>query len=51
MFFGSLLKLAYSFLWQEFFVPFGYMYNGFGITFGAMGMAYLNHNLNHFSGI
>jgi hypothetical protein len=51
MFFGSLLKVAYAFLWQEVFVPFGFMYNEFGITFGAMGMAYLNHNLNHFSGI
>ena len=51
MFGGVLSKIGYAFLWQEFFIPISFMYNEFGITLGAMGMAYLNHNVNSFSGI
>jgi hypothetical protein len=51
MFGAVLCKIGYAFLWQEFFIPIKFMYNDFGLTLGAMGMAYLNNNLNSFSGI
>jgi len=51
VFLGALLKVGYAFLWQEFFIPITFMYNEFGMTIGAMGMAYFNHHLNLFSGI
>jgi len=51
MFFGTLLKIGYAFLWQEFFIPIDFMYNDFGLLLGSLGMASLNHYINKFNGI
>ena len=32
---GMLLKILYAFMWQEFFVPLGFLYNPVGLWFGA----------------
>lgn len=47
---GVLIKIAYAFVWQEFFVPLPFLYNSLGLHIGAWLSVPINHFASELSG-
>jgi len=47
---GTLIKIAYAFLWQEFFVPLPFLYDKFPLHIGGYLAPYVNSAANSISG-